>query len=328
MRRLRGRGDKVITLDGVPKLGSLSLTRDGVCRYVYTLPSGSTFPRGSYGTLRFTDSAGGGYCEPVDGDISDDMRSITFWLEPEVVNAVPAGANFEVFVSVNDYDYKVRYGRVARAEASYPLVPAQNSSNYALQFSDSFERDYVGNYWIPRSSANAVKIHNNPFSIPNTLGPNYAFFKEAAVLWYAPLNTDSATINVTMRYVGDGKCTVVLCSDYSMKSWLGLQFSTGLFIDRVKVVRGTGPTTFVDAPGQVSVNNLIENDDNYVIKYNDQSRTIACYKNSDLSPLIQWTDGDDVVLNGPGYRYTGFVWNTALLTPGAEPSEWSAKDGV
>jgi hypothetical protein len=244
-------------------------------------------------------------------------------------DSIPHGARFVLRLTEDNGDVvNVAYGRVVRGDHRYPLIPTAVSTNFALQFSDTFDRKEVGKYWIPRSSGNAISIHNNPLNIPNTLGPNFSLFNSAAALWYAPLNTDTLTVTVSMMYVGDGKCTVVLCSDYSMKTWVGVQFTTGLFNDKVRIVRGKTPTTYDDVPGYSPVNNIVRNNDIYVIRYIRQNRSVSCFKNSGATPLAYWEDTNDLIATGPGYRYTGLVWNTSLFTPGAEPSSWSAKDGM
>lgn len=310
-----------------PKLDSLYLSKDATFVESIVLRVGQSYPAGTSAQIIIRDDeeiALATWTGTVAGTVASFNQT-----DPDALNAIPHGAKFDLMINyANGNAVKHSYGRVVRSENRYPLVPTQDTTQYALQFSDTFDRAYVGKYWVPRSAGNAITIHDNPLTIPNTLGPNYSLFNSAAALWYAPMNTDSVTLTVSMLYVGDGKCTIVLCSDYSMTTWLGVQFTTGLFQDKIRVVKGTGPTTFNDAPGMSPVSNLVSNGDNYVIKYNNQSRVLTCYKNTSLSPIITWTDSSNTIANGPGYRYTGIVWNTSLFTPGAEPSAWSAKDGV
>lgn len=310
-----------------PKLDTLYLSKGETFIQSLTLRYGQSYPTGTTAQIVIKDDSEITLAT-WNGTVSGNVASFSV-TTVSALNDIPHGAKFDLLLTYPAGNIiKHSYGRVVRAENRYPLVPTQDTTNLALQFADTFDRDYVGKYWVPRSSNNAISIHDHLGSQPSSLGPNYALFKDAATLWYAPMNTDSVTITVSMLYVGDGKFTVVLCSDYSMSSWLGLQFTTGLFNDKLRVLKGTGPTTYTDAPGMVAVNNLVANGDNYVIRYNNQSRVLTCYKNSNLSPSISWTDTNDVIPNGAGYRYTGFVWNTNLFTPGAEPTSWTAKDGV
>lgn len=245
-------------------------------------------------------------------------------------DSIPHGAKYVLTLTQSNGDViNVSYGTVVRGDHRYPLIPAADTTNTALQFADTFDREYVGRYWVPRGKPqNAITIHKNPMpGIPNSLGPDFAFWKDAGVLWYAPMNSDSVTINTSLITVGNGRCTVVVCSDYSMSTWLGVQFTTALF-DRCAIVRGTSPTVWEDVPGGPNVKNTVQNFDNYTIKFNAQSRTIQCFKNDSSTPLVSWKDTNFLIPTGAGYRYVGLVWNTTLATPGAEPISWSAKDGI
>lgn len=314
-----------------PKLDSLHLTRNATFVQSVELGQGKTFPLGTVAFIVVRDDA-----EIVlarfEGTVTGSTASFSQY-DLDELNDIPHGAKFDLMLEYADGQVdKHSYGVVVRSENRYPLVASQVTTNYALQFSDTFDRSYVGKYWVPRIAfnqifgGNSISIHDNSGSTPNTLGPNQALFSDASALWYTPMNSDSVTITASMVNAGSGKCTLIVCSDYSMTTWLGVQFETGLINNRLWVVRGNGPTTWTTLG--TSVANTLTTGDNYVIKYNNQSRTIACYKNSSLSPVISYTDTNDAIPNGAGYRYTGIVWNASLLQIGAEPSSWSAKDGV
>lgn len=307
-----------------PKIDTLHISKDATFADSVNLGRGRSFPEGTTAGIVIKDDAEivlaewAGTVSGHHADFSED--------DVDALNEIPHGAKFDFLLTYPDGSVeKFSYGRVIRAENRYPLVPTAVTTNYALQFSDTFDREYVGKYWVPRGGV-TISIHDNFGSDPNTLGPNFSFFNNAAALWYAPLNTDTVTITASMVNAGAGKCTLVVCSDYSMSTWLGLQFETGVSNNNLWVVRGTGPTTWTTLSQAVA--NTLTTGDNYVVKYNDQSKTISCYKNNSLSPAISWTDSNDVIPNGAGYRYVGIVWNTSLFAPGAEPSSWSARDGV
>lgn len=307
-----------------PKLDTLILSKHTTFVQTVELGRGKTFPAGSAAFIVISNDEEiilGAWVGYISGSKASFEQT-----DFDSLNDIPHGAKFDLLVDYPDGRVeKLAYGRVVRNENRFPLVPTEVTTNYALQFSDTFDREYVGKYWVPRSSSSAIEIHQNG-SAPNTLGPNFSLFSSAAALWYAPLNTDSVTLTVSMVNAGAGKCTVVLCSDYSMTSWLGIQFETGITNNKLWVVRGTGPTTWTTLTA--SVTNTLLTGDNYVIKYNNQSRVISCYKNNSLAPAISWTDTNNLIPNGAGYRYVGIVWNSALFSVGAEPSSWSAKDGV
>lgn len=307
-----------------PKIDTLNLSKHTTFVQTVELGRGLSFPDGTIPVIVISDDQ-----EIIlavwTGSLSGSKASFSEDAISEL-NDIPHGAKFDFILDYPDGRVeKFAYGRVVRNENRFPLVPSQITTNYALQFSDTFDREYVGKFWIPRSAGNAISIHNNGGSVPNTLGPNLSLFNDAAALWYTPINSDSVTVTASMVNMGAGKCTLVVCSDYSMTTWLGLQFETGIFNNKLWFVKGTGPTTWTTLN---YVNNTLSNGDNYVVKYNDQSRTISCYKNNSLSPAISYTDANNAIPNGPGFRYVGIVWNTSLFAVGAEPSSWSVKDGV
>jgi hypothetical protein len=311
-----------------PKLDTLNLSKNETFVQTIPLKSGQTYPANTTAQIVIRDDAEIALAT-WNGTVSDGKASFS-QTDVAALNAIPHGAKYDLLLNyASGSVVKFAYGRVVRNENRYPLTASQVTTNYALQFADNFTRTYVGKFWVPRNSSVGIGIHDNTsiFSnAPRTMGPNYALFNSAGCLWYAPLNSDSCTITASMVNLGAGKCTLVVCSDYSMSSWLGLQFETGISNNRLWVVKGSSPTEFTTL--STAVNNTLTTGDVYVVKYNNVSQTISCYKNGSLSPIISWTDTTDQIPNGAGYRYTGLVWNTSLFAPGAEPSAWSAQDGV
>ena len=306
-----------------PKLDTLNLSKGETFIQSVTLNRGQTYPSGTTAQIVIKDDS-----EIVlatwNGTVSGYAASFSV-TDVSEINSIPHGAKYDFMLNYVDWRIvKHAYGRVVRNENRYPLLATSVTTNYALQFSDSFDRTYVGKYWVPRNANNSISIHDNSGSVPNTLGPDHSRFKDAACLWYAPMNTDSVTITVTMVNVGSGKCTVVVASDYSMTSWFGVQFETGLFSNNVRIVRGTAPTVWTAPYGYSS--NTLTSGDTYTVKFNAQSKQISCYKNNSGNAQVAQIASD--LPTGAGYRYTGLVWNSSLFSPGAEPSAWSAKDGL
>ena len=311
-----------------PKLDTLNLSKDETFIQSIPLKQGQTYASGTTAQIVIKDDAGITLAT-WSGTVSGTTASFS-QTDVAALNAIPHGANYDLLLTYTSGKVeKFAYGRVVRNENRYALAPSQVTTNYALQFADNFTRTYVGKFWVPRNSSVGISIHDNTSifsSAPRTMGPNYSLFNSAGCIWYSPLNSDSCTITASMVNLGAGKCTLVVCSDYSMTSWLGLQFETGISNNRLWVVKGSSPTAFTTLSSPV--NNTLTTGDVYVVKYNNVSRTISCYKNGSLSPIISWPDTTDQIPNGAGYRYTGLVWNTSLFAPGAEPSAWSAQDGV
>lgn len=310
-----------------PKIETLNLSKGQ--SFVHDITLGSqTYPDGTTAAIVIKDDS-----EIVLATWYGTISGVKASFNEEVPDSIPHGAKFDLFIYFADgTNVKHSYGRVVRNENRYPLNPTQITTNYALQFNDNFDRAYVGKYWIPRTSSTAITIHDNG-AAANTLGPNVSFGKDAGALWYAPLNTNSVTVTVSVVDNGNGQFTIVLCSDYSMSSWIGVQIERNILgAEMMRVVKGTGPTTAGTAAGFTTVNSAYATGDSFTVKYNDQTRTIACYKNTSLTPVVSYTHSVGYIAVGAGYRYTGLMWNTALLNPwtgiGPEASLWAAKDGL
>lgn len=153
-----------------------------------------------------------------------------------------------------------------------------------------------------------------------------SLFAEAksAMRYFTPLNTDNVAVNVNMLNNGSGKTVIAVCSDITMTGWLGVEFNEPA--NTINFVVGTSPTTW-DAEGS-TISNAVSNNDNYTITYNNNTKTIAVYKNSSLTPLGTWVDTGGVVPHGPGFRYVGLVFDNPADSNGLQVSGWAAQDQV
>lgn len=310
-----------INLASEPILGTIVLTRDGVLKYSYTLPPGMTFPGGATSELIFTDRAGGVYDgSPYPGTLSVDSRTMSWLLDPDYVDHVPRDSNFEVFVTFDSHTTKVRYGRVIRREVSYPLNPLAVEAP-PLMYEDDLQRDQVGPRWIAKHGR--VAMHA-PAGTPDyamgvrnaidLLGIGPTLWEDAAVLWYAPTQSDTIEWSVGVCDGGDGDFIAVVCSDYSMTEFLGVRFHDGNGSgDSIQVVTGTAWDSLTSRGSSYS-HIVPDNGNIYKIRYDLPTGKISVYIGAGTTPVVEWTD--TVVGHGPGHRYFGGIWNGSFADPG------------
>ena len=185
---------------------------------------------------------------------------------------------------------------------------------------DGFDSTTVDAAWDVLD--NGVSVHRHLF-IPNTLGPNNVFWSDAAILHETPASQDSVKIVMRVFNIGAGKFTVALCSDATMTDWMGIQFETGVINNKVHAVNGTGPTDYSyvgESDWELSSNGTV-----FVITYNHTTDKLRLYRNTSTTPIIEWTPSTNVT-HGLGQRFVGMVWETALLSPGVEPSMFEVYD--
>jgi len=224
----------MINLSSEPSLGSMVLTREGVFKYSYVLPRGQYFPDDAEGRISFTDRAGGEYdLSPFYGELSEDMSKMTWLVQPGSLELIPSGANFEVFITYDGNTYKVRYGRVVRREAPFPLSPLA-VDGAPLLYSDDMQRIAPGPRWT--SKYGAVSMH--PVSgvsgvgwamasrnVIDIFGAGLNLWQSAAALWYAPTQSDNIEMSFGLVDNGDGVTTIVFGCNSSMTSFVGLRIT-------------------------------------------------------------------------------------------------------
>jgi hypothetical protein len=181
--------------------------------------------------MTFTDRSGGVYDgSPFSGELNDKLTEINWLIAPDMLDLIPAGANFEVLITYDDAAHKVRYGRVARKEAEFPLSPLSGTAP-PLMYEDTLQRSEAGPRWIATAGRIAMR---NPAGAPDYAmgarnaidlpGGGISLFSAAATLWYAPTQGDSIEMTVGLCDGGNGDTTIVLCSNYDMTSFLGVGF--------------------------------------------------------------------------------------------------------
>lgn len=314
-----------------PTQDTIGLTIDGALN----IPASSlrgVYPDGSEAQLVFTDGAGITLLI-LDGDFSS-RKGIAFQADPATVAGITAGTNFVLYLTLPGMDQvALRYGTVLRLQPSYPLaLPTDTSS--ARQFTADFSGGFLGPQWVSMGGLSGLSIHDNSlFSLPPTMGPNFAFFSKVATRWYMPLNGDSVSVEVAVLRLGQGAFgfgtfNIIVCADSQFNNYMGVQ----IYVDvvpsnsHVQAITGTGPTTW-DLQG-TPISNQVANGDTYSVKYDALSGVLSLYKGTNLSPLLTWVDIGGVVPIGPGFRYTGLSWQNSLFQAVCEPTAWQAHDGV
>lgn len=299
-------------------MGTISVSAGSAFRAVYR--EGRRSPSGSIGRLVIQSDTGAVLAE----FIATQQDGGFFFNEPaSAVANVPHGAHYSFFVTnPGSAPFMASYGTVVRAEPSFALG-ASGGAEYSVHYEDNFASNYISPTWISVGGSNSLELHTVGFS-PPTMGPKFSLFSSAATLWYAPLTMDSVTVQVNLFNHGAGKFNVAVCSDYSMSSYIGIQWETGVVNNRLWVIKGTSPTTWTYVGS--AVNHVTEHNSLYKVVYNFSTNTITCSKSG--STIITGSGSGISVPHGAGFRYTGMSWNTALLSPGVEPSSWSARDGV
>ncbi|AOT22885.1 hypothetical protein SEA_ZAKAI_26 [Mycobacterium phage Zakai] len=307
-------------------LSTIPMSRGSGFKYELRGKPGDYWPESGTAYVVFYESTGA-VIATLEGTVKPEL--LLFEAEPTEIEFIPHGAGFELFVTPDEtgVPVMVRYGTVTRREVRFPDAPATDVSDTALLYVDDMQRTILGPRW--RKVGGKAAIYDDWISLhpKRAIGPDFIFFDRAAVLWFAPLNLDSVTVNVNIVNAGAGKSTVVLASDYNMTSWLGVQFETGISNNKWHIVVGHSPQGD-DYEIKASVDANSDNGNNALIKFNHAARQITAFRNNGTTPILTWTDEAESLPIGDGFRYTGFSWISSLAARGVCFYDWWAKDGV
>lgn len=316
----------MIKLKSTPTMRDVILSKDGVLKVDILSPSADEWPAGTESRLVFTGRGDEQYGE-LDAEIVG--RLISYRAQPDDdnrLNTIPRGANAELFITLpddaGDFEYKYQVGRVVRLEADHPDSPLNVDSYTAKTFSGSYPSTASLDDYIIRNGK--IRILDNFGSLPNGLGPNFPlFFTNAACLYKAPLAADSISFNFNI-VTGTGKTRFVVCSNYEMTNYLCVEFESGISNNRIWV--GTGNSPLDITYRTPSTANTYADLQNYTLKYNFLTNTLALYKGTANNPLVTWIDNTFIVQHGEGHRYFGFSWLGSLLDDGIQPVSWIVRD--
>ena len=293
----------------------------------YLIPSNNgmkEWPENSAVSVVFTDTHASELLT-VDGDVYPDR--IELYGEPELMDLIPAGANFEMFLDTNDGTFQIRHGKVIRREANYTnALPV--SVTPALSFSDSFQRSVLGRKWKTVWGQTVIN-DNSGLSLPNGVSVKNAFFNESAIRFWQEFSSDSVEVGFTVvnpLNTQAGKTGVAICCDIGMNTGFVCELETGIANNYLHLGVLNGPITNTYQGSAVA--NTTANGDYYRLRYTFGTRTLAAYKGTDLEPATSWVDEAELVPNGKGYRHLAMNFQASLLTKGIQVTSMSARDAA
>lgn len=314
-----------------PEFSTLTLSRGDFPIWGYTLQGKeiSTFPTGSYGWVEFRNS----YDQVIDtwyGFVDSGVLT----LEPsEEYESIPRGATWTLTVEDSQgRPRQLKWGLVTRNEPLYPDAPPQSSEFDGVQYGYSWGTP--GRVHDPawRILKGHPTVHDNSArSLPNGVSAGGVLFDQVAMLYYAPLRTDSVRLTYnTIRPTNNsnGEAWVIICSDYSATNWAGFRHKqvwggSNWNPDTIEVITGTSPTTFVT---RATINQSTANNQAYTAEYSQVTNKFSLYLGDSLDPLISWEDATNVVDHGEGERHVGFGFQSAALRAGVMISDWIIGD--
>lgn len=277
----------------------------------------------------FYDTAGGEIAR-IYGEVTTEM--VTFDSPPEQVDIVPAGAPYETFLIDDDGKPRmIRYGRVVRKQAQFFDSVARNTSTRALQFRDDFYKrtGRVGSKWFVTYGRPTIFAHTG--GDPNGVGPHSTFFADAAMRYFAPLNSDSPILSFNLLHRGAGDTAIICCSDAAMKSYLYVQFrDPGIFeggVDKVRMGIGHGPISPM-VQKVAEVNHTVVDNTNYKLRYDDLTKRLSLFNSDMTTEIIGFTDDNEELPHGPGYRYFGANFQASIFDTGHQLTSISAQDAL
>jgi hypothetical protein len=314
-----------------PKMETLVLTKG--TGFQATFHDNADWPAGAQAQLTFYDSAGGVFAV-LEGEFSG--KDINFDERAAVVDVIPHGASFTFTVTLAGYDpVALSYGMAIRKEPRFPDAPPSQDDDTALLFTDDFQRVVLGPRWIqvpqPRDDWQQTVAYTNRFGMMGMV----VVGGTGSVLYYRPLNSDAATINVSI--FGDtsfqsGVTSIILCSDSNMTSYLAfvVEVDPNGTYNKWHIAKATGSGTEFS---QVEINHTTVGVQNFTIIYNDQTDTVQVFHNDDFSaPVLSLSNIG--IMHGLGYRYVGanFVpqHGSTVVSGGKCPmlTRWQAQDGI
>lgn len=297
----------------------------------YLLAVADRWPDDGTAQAVFYDTAGTTLAT-IDGTVTPTM--ISFTAAPDVVDAIPNGANFEIFLTTDSKPYQIRYGKVIRREAQFTGAP--DSVLHPLEFTDSWPTLGLRSAWVVPFG---IEVFNNSgVSLPNGVSAyNTGSVTNGVMRWYKPLATDTVSVKVSTlnqhayQPSSWAKMRVILAANVALTSYLAVEFvasanSGGTHDNGINFCTGTGPASLVQQTTGPS--NVVADGDSYTIHYDDATAELSVYKGTDTTPLGSWVDSTHIVPHGPGFRYVGLSFYNSASSDGIQATAWQAMDTI
>lgn len=301
----------------------------------YTMPAaGSVWPDGATAQIVFYDNAGG-ILATVNGTVTPG--GIAFDpTAPAVVDLIPNGANFELFLTTSDsLPYQIRHGKVVRKEANFLQAPPV-ATIAALQFADSWPVVGIRSTWNIMAGSPVVR-NNTDIVLPNSLGLA-STGGSAAMRWYQQLNGNNFRIAVKLAVLHsstrgtNSKLRIFGAADQYLTTGVGFEFtdifpSSGARTQTVSPILVTGKTTV--AYQESATTQAFNTSDQFTIDYNDETQTVTLYSGTtEVTGIADWDDTGATAPHGPGYRFLGLSWVNTPNNSGLQIMNWQAADYV
>jgi hypothetical protein len=306
-----------------PRQSSLVLTRGGVFDNIWPAIR-DDFPSGSTTSIEFYDS-NGNTIATVAGAV-ETKRLVYLESDTDLLDSVPNGAQYELFVTTADGPYKLEYGTIIRREATFFTPPPTSLEGESRLFIDSLNRDAVGRRWVVTRGGIAMHQVASTPEPRYAMGPNFGLlFSQAGMRYFRPFGGDSWRVRFGVYSTGsglglggDGKMRVHVGCDIRLNTGMAFEIETA---STSKIHTGivTSPT---DMDYSQTVNHTTADEDEFIVDYSNISKIMNVYKNDDFTaPIITFDDTTDLLPHGPGYRYWGFSWDSSLAATG--PLLWT-----
>lgn len=288
------------------------------------------WPDGAYCFARFTDSSGDLIIDDLELPIQPD--GIYPRGDAEEMDLIPNGANFEIYIDHQGDVEQIRHGNVLRREAFYATPPSK-AAIPPQAFSDSFQRDALGNKWKPVTGRTKIYDHS-ALDLPNGVCVDGIWDQKSSIRYVREFTGDA--IEVRVRVVNpwssqNGKSGFIVCADINLTTGLVMQLETSVGNKKLHLGTLSGPNAIVDRITPVA--NTVANLDDYLIRVTGDGTVLSpmvtsVYKGDSLSPMARWTDEAAIVPHGRGYRHMGMNFDAALLNSGVRVVSCAARDAV